>query len=77
MRPCAPELVGARRHNEGYGWYEGRETKVGDTGPWGCPILNEDVTLEGGIVLAELILARANTAPDMDNLNSLLSNPRG
>ena len=77
VRPRALELVGARRQDEGHGGQKGRKTKVGDTGPSGRPVLNEDVALGRDAASEKLTLTRANAAADTDNVNSLLSGHRG
>ena len=50
MRPSTPEFVDARRYDEGDGGYEGRKAKVGDAGPRGLSVLNEDVALRGDVM---------------------------
>lgn len=77
MRPCTLEFVDARGRDEGRDGYEGRKTKVGDTGLRGRSVLDEDVTLRRHIVLANLTLARADVTADTGNVNSPLSGPHG
>ena len=63
MGTCALELVNARGHGEGHGRRKGREAEIGDTGPRGRSILDENISLRrGGIGLTKLFPARANTA---------------